>query len=100
MSRAPTVFHSVEKRFIPRGRDFPRRGKPGPIFPRNGKTFADFSTQWKTFAGFFHAMENLCGIFPRCGKKIHPAWAGFSTVWKTAARCALNPAAPTPGPAH
>jgi len=46
-----------------------------------------------TFERFFHAMEQLCGIFPQCGKII-------STLWKTAARRALNPAAPTPSPAR
>jgi hypothetical protein len=55
----------VEKKFIPRGRDFLHRGKTGLFFPRNGKTLRDFSTQWNNFEV----------IFPHCGKII-------STLWK------------------
>ncbi len=55
-----------------------------------------FSTAWKKsssrMGGIFHSVEKSpparpvaakkSPAFPPCGKKVHPAWAGFSTVWK------------------
>ena len=48
-----------------------------------------FSTAWKTI---FHSVEKSSSArpatakksstFPQRGKKVHPAWAGFSIVWK------------------
>ena len=33
----------------------------------------------------FHAVEKSAEKVPHCGKKVHPAWAGFSTPWKNGA---------------
>ena len=105
---APPLFHSVEKEFIPRGRDFPQCGKIAQTF----------SIVWKNRANLFHCVEQKRPVFPRCGKrsakffhcvekpkKLFPLCGTktphFSTVWKilpVAAGLALAGCRPAPPP--
>ncbi|HXK79016.1 MAG TPA: hypothetical protein PLB42_02420, partial [Kiritimatiellia bacterium] len=57
--------------------------RPGPALHKR-------ATSWRIAVFMlgsmvFHTGEKPSRKVPHCGKKVHPAWAGFSTPWKNGA---------------